>query len=227
MMSAVWQVSFHFPKATDAMKAKMIQAWCKKLLDILEVSLSFPVNNFTSGSGILFVSNHISWLDIIVINAAMPMRFLAKSEVKDWPLFGYLANKLNTVYVQRENRSDARKAVENLIDVLNEGQRICIFPEGTSSDGLSILKFKSNLFESVIASDAICIPLALTYKDVTSLEISTAPAYWGEISLIESIKNIVNASPMMATISIGAVIDDCETRKAMSLNAWEQIDQMR
>ena len=226
VLSAIWQVTFYFPWVDNSSKDRRIKNWCQKLLKILEINLQLSGFDSLPSGGILFASNHISWLDIMVINAAMPVRFVAKSEVKQWPIFGYLADQLNTLYIQRNNRGDVSKMVGQLINALNKGESICIFPEGTSSDGLTVLPFRSNLFEAVINSNSNCMPLAITYKDSMTRQQSIAPAYFGEINLIKSIKNIVNSSPIDVFISVIDVTNTNRTRKELCDEVWKKVNQM-
>lgn len=226
ILSAIWQVSFYFPRADNGSKNLRIKKWCRDLLKILEINLKISGFDSLPAGGILFASNHISWLDIMVINAILPVRFVAKSEVKKWPIVGYLANQLNTLYIDRNNRGDLSKMVAKLVDALNEGEQICIFPEGTSSDGTKVLALRSNLFEAVIASNSICIPIAITYKDLITKKHSVAPAYFGEMSLIKSIKNIVNSPPLEVLVLANELTQVYKTRKELSDEVWEKINQM-
>jgi 1-acyl-sn-glycerol-3-phosphate acyltransferase len=223
---ALWQVTIYFPLSDQVKKDRMIKRWCNQLLEMLEINLPILELNSLSKGRVLIVSNHISWLDIMVINAITPTRFVAKSEVKKWPIFGYFADQLNTLYIQRNNRGDVQKMVVSLIDALNDGQRICIFPEGTSSDGRQILEFRSNLFEAVIGSNATCVPIALVYKEANTGSLSTAPAYIGEMGLIDSIKNIVKSPPIDVLISVGEISGGYTTRKELSDKAWQKISEM-
>lgn len=227
VISAIWQVTIYFPFLANEIKTKKIQIWCSKLLDIFEIKIKtidfgdFPIQ------GALLVSNHISWLDIMVINAVSPVRFVAKSEVKNWPIFGYLADKLGTLYIKRGYRIDTQRSVNDLANAIIDKQTICIFPEGTSTDGSKVLEFKSNLFESVVLSNAVCLPIALSYKNQITCESSNSPAYYGEVGLFESIRNLVNSPPICATVSIGLPIYPSISRKDISLKAWDQVRQMR
>jgi 1-acyl-sn-glycerol-3-phosphate acyltransferase len=227
IISAIWQVAFYFPRANTASKNRRIKNWCKKLLKILEINLITSGFDSLPNGGILFASNHISWLDIMVINAILPVRFVAKSEVKKWPIIGYLADQLNTLYIHRNDRGDVKKMVVQLVDALNDGQLICIFPEGTSSDGTSVLGFRSNLFEAVIDSKASCMPIAISYHERKSSRITSLPAYFGDMSLITSINNLVKSQPIDVIVSVCAITQVYQTRKELSQEAWGMVNEMR
>ena len=105
--------------------------------------------------GTLIVANHMSWFDIIVIGAVMPLSFIAKSEVKSWPVFGQLALLQNTVFVDRRRGRHALAEKNTIAARLNQGDSIVLFAEGTSTDGLRILPFKSTLFAAVEGLDNV------------------------------------------------------------------------
>lgn len=96
--------------------------------------------------GVLFIANHSSWLDIPVMSSVIPGSFVAKSEIQGWPIFGFLAKMQRTVFVERERRSRTAESRDVLVQRLQGGDNLILFPEGTSSDGNRVLPFKSALF---------------------------------------------------------------------------------
>ena len=181
---------FPFMEATD--KANSIQAWSVSLLRIFKMKICVVGEEKLSRSPFLLVSNHISWLDIFAINAFRPVCFVAKSEVKSWPIFGWMAKQVGTVFIQRGSASHARKIVIELAEILKL-ETICIFPEGTSTSGNDVLPFRSNLFESAVISGVPASPLAIQYISLDSQERSDAPAFVGDMGLVESISNILDS----------------------------------
>jgi lyso-ornithine lipid O-acyltransferase len=103
----------------------------------------------SSSRPLLLVSNHTSWLDIIVITACLPAVFVAKQEVASWPFFGWLAQLQRSIFVNREKRHEVHKAIGRIADVLLAGEVIAFFPEGTSTDGSDVLPFRSALIGAV------------------------------------------------------------------------------
>jgi 1-acyl-sn-glycerol-3-phosphate acyltransferase len=148
------------------------------------------LENVTTGPG-LFAANHISWLDIHAINACKPLRFVAKSEVRTWPIFGWMAKQLGTVFIRRDSSRHARQVVDQMANVLIKGS-ICIFPEGTSTLGESVMTFKPNLFESGLLSKVPIYPLSIRYVSISTKQRSIAPAFIGEMGLLESMSNVIN-----------------------------------
>src|SRR5690606_21315559 len=98
----------------------------------------------------LFVANHISWLDIFVINAMQPSHFVAKSEIRDWPVLGWLCAKAGTVFIARGRLRDVRRIYQGLVERLQVGEPVAFFPEGATSSQGSLQPFHANLFEAAI-----------------------------------------------------------------------------
>jgi 1-acyl-sn-glycerol-3-phosphate acyltransferase len=140
-------------------------------------------------------------LDIHVINAFQPIRFVAKSEVAQWPIFGWMAKQLGTVFIRRDSSRHARQVVEQMADVLKT-ESICIFPEGTSTDGATVLPFKPNLFESAILGQRPVFPMAIQYLSKKTGERSESTAFIGDMGLLESMSNTINNRSLVAKITI-------------------------
>ena len=113
--------------------------WCLgiKIIYKGEISKNRPL---------MLVSNHVSWLDILVLGASAPLVFIAKSEVRDWPIFGVLAKLQRSVFIERHRRGKTREQVSTIAKRMKQGDVVVLFPEGTTSDGNFILPFKSALF---------------------------------------------------------------------------------
>ena len=117
----------------------------------VRVSVTGPVSKRGQKSGTLLVANHVSWFDVALIGAVLPVGFMAKSEVKKWPLFGQLAWLNNTLFIDRRRGRHTLRETRALATRLARGEIVVLFAEGTSSDGLRVLPFKSS-FLSVLES---------------------------------------------------------------------------
>jgi len=227
VIGGVCTLSFIFPFLTRAQKDQKIQAWSRKLLNIFGIHLSIH-GQYPSDLPYLVASNHISWLDIHVINAFKPIRFVAKSEVEGWPIFGWMAKQLGTVFIRRDSSRHARQVVGQMAKVL-QTESICIFPEGTSTNGESVLLFKSNLFEAAIASQTPVLPLAIQYTNKATGRRSEAPAFIGDMGLLESMGNVLNEPNLEATLTflpvIQPVLDSSTDRKALANRAQSHITE--
>ncbi|MDG2474383.1 MAG: lysophospholipid acyltransferase family protein [Paracoccaceae bacterium] len=143
----------------------------------------------------LYVCNHVSWLDILVLQSILNISFVAKSEVKQWPVFGFLAYIADTVFIERRAVA-AKRQQSDLVKFLQFGKRLCLFPEGTSTDGSYVLPFKSALFEVFVSLDkkdgsAVLVqPVSLVYHH-SDLANPTIFGWWGDMNLINHIFNVV------------------------------------
>ena len=142
----------------------------RRALGVNSVLLGKPA----SGS-VLYVVNHLSWLDIPVIGSHLKGSFVAKSEVGDMGVVGFLADMQDTIYVDRERRSRSAAQANAILARLVAGDNVILFPEGTSNDGVRILPFKSALFSAIEGpgSDAIRIqPVTIAYTRLNGLPLT-------------------------------------------------------
>ena len=201
VISGVCTLLFIFPFVSQTQKDRHIQQWSKQLLKIFHIQLRVVGANKLVSTPYLLASNHISWLDIHVINAFKPVRFVAKSEVRAWPVFGWMAVQLGTVFIRRDSARHARQVVDQMAAVL-KAESVCIFPEGTSTAGESVLPFKPNLFESAILAKVPITPVAIAYRSRSTGLRSDAPAFIGEMGLLESMSNVISNRDIEAHLSL-------------------------
>lgn len=149
----------------------------------------------------LAVANHISFLDIFIVNAVAPAAFVSKDDVRRWPLIGWLCHHTDTIFLARGSRSATQQVREMLADALKEGRVVAIFPEGTTTDGSHVLPFHSALFQAAIDAGAQVTPAVIGYKDRNGLP-SAAPAYVGETTLMECLWSIAMTSGLTAFIEM-------------------------
>ncbi len=223
----IYVVILRFRSANQSQRETLIRHWSIQLLQILGVQLEVRGEPAEVDRGVLYVCNHISWLDIHVVNAWRPMRFVAKKEVGDWPIFGWFAKKLNTLFIDRQLRGDAINVASEMAQALKQQDRVCIFPEGTSTDGTKVLPFKSNLFQAAINANQPCQPIAISYESLLTGQISKGPAFIGDMGLLESISNTLRAKPLKVILTIAPICLNINDRKALSLEAWSHINTSR
>ena len=159
--------------------------WSKLALWFCGVSLE--ISGELDNSANVFVVNHISWIDIIAIQSKINVVFVAKSEVKRWPIFGFLAGQADTLFIDRKVMA-AKNQHKHLTNRVGKGDKICFFPEGTSSDGSAVLPFKSTLFQAFTNSDSSSTesfwlqPITLFYQPEKSYP-RDFYAWWDEMNL--------------------------------------------
>lgn len=157
----------------------------------------------------MFVANHITWSDIHALNGLVSLRFIAKSEIKNWPVFGYLVSRANTLFIDRNKRQDAKRTIEIAQKSLQAGDNLCFFPEGTTTDGTEIRPFKSSLIQAAILADATVWPVAIRYPN-TDGSINTKIAYAGETTLIESMQQVLSQKQPIVELHFLAPISPAE-----------------
>ena len=191
-----------FPLLPNKVRKKMVQSWCVRLLRILKVKVIIHGDDSTlfGAQPYLLVANHISWLDIHIINSIRPVIFVAKADVSEWPIFGYLANMLGTIFIKREKLSDIKRVIQLMKEKLTNQEVVAIFPEGTSTDGKAVLPFKSNLFESAHQAGVNVLPITIQYKE--NSEYSNRAAFIGDMELMDSIKNILKSNHLVVHIHL-------------------------
>ena len=110
------------------------------------LSIKIVVKGSFGGDGSLIVSNHASWIDILIISSIIKTSFVSKSEVSRWPLISWLAKLQRTIFINRNNNKELAKTANEIQDRISNNQNVVLFPEGTSSDGNRVLPFKSSIF---------------------------------------------------------------------------------
>jgi lyso-ornithine lipid O-acyltransferase len=150
--------------------------------------------------GALLVSNHVSWIDIVALSAVMPLAFVAKREVAGWPLFGWMARLQNTLFIDRARRHSTAASNASLAERLAAGDRLVLFPEGTSHDGVSVLPFKSSFFAAATAPGVPVIPVTLAYVGVRGLPLTGRQlprfAWYGDMELLPHLWQVLSDGPL-------------------------------
>lgn len=163
------------------------------------------------GGQCLIVCNHVSWIDIVVLSAVSPLSFVAKREVATWPLFGWLAKLQRTVFVDRERRHSTKHSRTELETRLAQGDRIVLFPEGTSHNGEAVLPFKSSFFAAATAPEIAIVPVTLAYKKNYGLPLTRRNrgmfAWYADMDLLPHLWEALCAGPLTVEIIIHPPLD--------------------
>ena len=219
LLYGMWVVWTHFPRASAHQRLELNRAWSLRMLQLCGMRLVVHNDGARLDEGVLVVANHISWIDIYVINAWRPTPFLSKAEIRRWPVVGWCAEQLGTVFIQREKRSDAKRIMHDLANRLNTGELMCVFPEGTTSDGVQLLPFHANMFQAAVSASRPVQPVCMMYEDAQGRQ-STAPAYIGEMSLGESLNALLRGGPLTAHVYVGAPLAPGAALSAWFLFEW-------
>ncbi len=167
------------------------------------------------GRAVLFVSNHVSWVDIVVIGSIAPVAFVAKSEVRKWPLVGVTAKMQRTVFVERARRHQAAGAIAEIVARLKSGTSVVLFAEGTSSDGNRVLPFRSALIGAIkhaaqaggSAADILIQPMSICYTGQHGIPMGRQNrplvAWYGDLDFMPHIKEFIARGAVDAVVSYG------------------------
>jgi len=215
VVMGMWWIYAHFPQLGTEQREMRVQAWALQFLALWDIHLKVLGQPVLNGPA-LMVSNHISWLDISVIHAARHCRFVAKSDIRNWPLIGTLAAGSATLFIERTSRKDALRMVKDMADAMKDGDVVAVFPEGTTSDGRDLLPFHANLIQSAIEADAPVQPMSLKFIDAASGEPTYAPCYIGDDTLVGSMWRTLTASRITAVVHFG----ELQTADGRDRRAW-------
>ena len=226
LLAGAWTIRWTFPKLSEVQKNERIQAWARALLAQLAIQLI--VKGAQQPGPVLLVSNHISWLDIVVIHATGHCRFVSKADVQRWPVVGMLATEAGTLYIERESRRDALRVVHHMAERLQAGDVLAVFPEGTTGDGSTVLPFHANLLQAAIAAQAPVQPMALHFVDGATNAMSFAPCYIGDDTLLQSVWRTLRSRDLQAVVSYGAPQEaQGRDRRAWAADLREAVTALR
>ncbi len=195
------------------------QIWARMGLFLCGLKLELRGKHMAQGGAL--VANHASWIDIFSFNAAARVSFVAKAEVRNWPLIGFLGRITGTLFIERR-QSHAKKHQQALLERLERGDQLCFFPEGTSTDGMRVLKFRSTLFSVFHTPELIehvwVQPATVTYFAPKS-EIPEFYGWWGDMGFLAHILTVLacpRGGRVRVTFHEPVRAADFESRKALA-----------
>ena len=209
-------------RVPTARRAAWLHASCARIARRLALAPS--VTNQAGDGASLTVSNHLTYLDILVYGAARPFLFVAKSEVRQWPLLGTLASLGGTIFVDRRRSLQVADASREIEQALRAGIPVLLFPEGTSSDGRAVLPFRSPLFDPAIRAGAPVTAAAVRYQAVDTTEDQVT--YWGNMVFLPHLFRTLCVHGLTARIGFESPCRFPE-RKSAAREAWRQVHLLR
>ena len=225
-LSYAMLLAIFYPHLSQTKRRRTLKIWSRQLLDILNIGIrtegQWPVHG---EGGYLIVANHVSWLDIFVLNTIYPSRFIAKAEVRNWPLIGWLCKRGNTIFIERAIRQDAASINRQISILLEQGVCVGLFPEGTTTDGNQVGHFHSALIQPAIDVGAMLCPIALRYHDESGKQ-SSAAAFTGDMTLFQSIWRVLRSPRFDALLMFTpALATSGENRRVLARAAQNAISQ--
>ena len=206
----LWIVQTRYARLAPAEQDRALERWARKLLAILRVRVATHNTPAILPDRCLLVSNHVSWLDIFAVYAVAPSLFVAKSDIRDWPLVGRLVARVGTLFIERGSRRHARATNERVVAALASGRLVSVCPEGTTTDGRSVKHFHAALLQPAIDAGATVLPVALRYRERDggrTGEQTDPAAYVGEMSLVESMWRIAREPGLEVELRFAGAIE--------------------
>ena len=189
-----------FARGDAARRHAIIRSWSRELLHRAGVDVrivGFPAD---ADRPVTLVANHVSWSDIFALNTQHACHFIAKSELKSWPLAGRLLTNVGTIFINRNDRKDTHRLKRVVHDLLAAGETVAVFPEGTTSIGHDVLKFHASLLEPIVAAEGEVWVVAIRYFRASDGLRTDAAAYIGDMSLLDSLHAIHDAGGVIAEL---------------------------
>ncbi len=195
----------------------------KGALEALDIELEIGTPPADNVKGVLVAANHVSWLDIFAMSAVYPSSFIAKQEIKSWPVLGKMGQNAGTVFINRNSRRDIEPINRAICATLQRGQNVSFFPEARTSSGLELLPFKAALFQSAIDAGAKVLAVALRYYDEVGKR--TARPSYADVGLPTCLWRIVSMKKLTIKVDFICVSDaeESEDRYALKDKIEESI----
>lgn len=195
--------------------------WLKRIVQVVGGKVTVYGEPAVAGS--LLASNHVSWLDIPLLGGQTDITFLSKSEVKDWPVIGWLAKRAGTVFIERGKLNGAKGASEKIEARLQHRERVLMFPEGTTTDNINILPFHARLFAAAVTANAQIQPVAIHYLNTQGQTHPLVP-YLNPQSLAQNLWAILAEPKILIEVHFLTPIDSHSVpRKELSAYSERQV----
>jgi len=203
LVSGYLLIQFVWPFMDQRARDESVQRWCRSVLRVMRMEIlasgqPFPARD---GEGLLLVANHVSWVDTVAIHALVPCGFLAKASLRGWPIIGHLIDRTGGVFVERGNPFALQRALDAMARALSGGRSICVFPEGTTTDGTSVAGFSTLVFELSAQRGVGVLPIGVRYLD-HGLP-THVPAWVGDEAFLPSLYRIAASDALAVEVIVG------------------------
>ena len=205
--------------ASRAECAEWLHQSCARGLSAINVHLASTGALPSHG---LIVCNHLSYLDILVMSAVLPCVFVSKAEVEQWPIIGRYARWAGSVFVRRHDQADAARANASVAESLKIGVPVMLFPEGTTTDGQSVLRFHSTMLQPAIDAGAQVTPCCIRYE-LDDGAVEREVCWWGDMALLPHVLNLLAKKTIRATIAFGKPMPATGDRQQLSQTLHGQV----
>lgn len=215
---------FTFKKASQRWRGFVFQTWAKTAASILGVKVA--VRGARPSLPFLLVSNHLSYVDVLVFASQLRCVFVARGDVARWPVIGSLCRGVGTIFINRQNRSDVTR-VNGLIDqAQRDGRGVVLFAEGTSTRGDGMLPFKSSLLEPAARANLPVAYAAISYRTLEGEKPAhLSVCWWGEMTFVKHVIGLMYLTEIHATVGFGAEPIQASNRKVLAEKLWTAVSK--
>jgi 1-acyl-sn-glycerol-3-phosphate acyltransferase len=207
LVIGVWRKGGSFPA-----RAAWLTRFCQRLLGLLGLEVDCEG---MPAQGKLLVCNHLSYLDVVALAARSPIVFVAKRDVRSWPALGRLVASAGTIFVDRERRADVARAGHEIGEAIRQGVTVCLFAEGTSSDGTQVLPFRSSLLAPAVANGWDVVPAWIGYS-LEEGSVADEVCYWGAMEFGPHFLNLLGKPRIVSHIRYGVAAAPGADRKKLA-----------
>lgn len=183
----------------------------------------------------LFVANHLSWIEVLALLSALPdTRLVSKQDLGTWPLIGAVARAMGVVFVDRSRRTDVRRVIPAMIEALRAGESVLFFPEGTTSEGATVLPFRSSLFEAAIRVGAPVVPIGVRLRVLGATTATARTLCWtGDTSLLSHVPHVARVRRSVCVLRLDDPLEparvavDCRRTRSCARKAIATAARLR
>jgi 1-acyl-sn-glycerol-3-phosphate acyltransferase len=218
-----WWCGFCVKEELPATRAEWLKRSARRVSRVFGVEARVRGAIPTNG---LLVCNHLSYIDILVLAACAPSVFVAKREVKGWPVFGWFARIAGTIFVNREKRTAAGQMADEIERALHSGVLVVLFPEGTSSGGQTVLPFKSALLEPA-TRQAHTLSAGLIQYDLDDGDPAEEVCYWKDMTLVPHLINLLGKRRVRASVGFTQLRRGSADRKELARQLHAEVIRLQ
>jgi 1-acyl-sn-glycerol-3-phosphate acyltransferase len=223
---SLWAVGLMFVSGNESRQYQWrnwgFRNWAKSMLVALGINLN--VEGISPAIPCVLVTNHLSYLDIVILAARFDCVFVAKSEVASWPIIGFLCQSMATIFIDRNRPRDILRVNRLIENALRTGKNVMFFPEGTTTEGTGVLPFKSALFEPAVLTNMPIAIASISYETLPNEAPAThSVCWWGEMDFLPHLFGVFGLSGINAQINFGAEMIRSNNRKQLAKFAQEAV----
>ena len=213
---------FAFPSIARKWRKLNFGGWAKMTSSILGMRVN--VRNTPPAAPFLLVSNHLGYVDIIVLESLVDCAFIAKSELASWPIVGFISRTLNTIFIDRSRKRDILQAMERADQALSRGLGVVLFAEGTSTQGNTVIPFKSSLLEIAARRSTPVHYVTLSYQGpANEPSVAHKVSWWGDMTFFGHLFQLLQLPKFEANVVFGSKPIIENNRHVLAEKLWTAV----